>query len=99
MTPELYRLFLISQMHNDGLPQSTINFFMSIFPEMKVFYRMNIAQMGRVSSMTRESARRHVNILESSGYLLRMGYKGWRLNEPLLRNPDLVSAVKKLTAA
>ncbi len=98
MNPELYRLFLIAQMHSDGLSASTISFFLAILPDIKNHFRLNAAQMGRVSSMTRESARHHAANLENSGYLSRMGYKGWRLKEPLIRHPELVSVVSKLTA-
>lgn|SRR5690554_3163890 len=98
MTPELYRLFLIAQMHDDGLSQATIDFFLAVLPEMKIYYRLTAADMGRIASMTRTSAREHIKVLTDARYFTRLGYRGWKLNEPLLKNPDLVAAVNNLTS-
>lgn len=98
MNPELYRLFLLAQLTNDEVPRASIEFFFNILPHLKTFYRLNSAEMGRVIGMTRESARQHARILTDAGYFTRMGYRGWKLNEPLIKNPDLIRAISKITA-
>jgi Mn-dependent DtxR family transcriptional regulator len=98
MNPTLYKMFLTAQMHDDGLSHITIDFFLDVLPELKTYFRLNAAQMGRLVSVSRETARNHAAELEEKGYLKRMAYRGWRLNEPLLKHPDLIRVVNLLTS-
>lgn len=87
--PVLKKL-IAGQMALNGVNVLTIDFFMRVYDIIACDDGVDCVQMSKKAIMHPSQAKRHAHRLQEAGFLERCRWRGWRLSENAITDPDLL---------
>lgn len=87
---------VIAQMAIDGMSASTIVFYSLNYKLLEREDGCSCVEMARGAFMSPQAARRHINRLESKGYIERQSYRVWRASSNSIKDQDFLSMLRYL---
>jgi predicted transcriptional regulator len=74
-------LYIAAQMLLESFPARTIEFYCKIFSNVSQRRAVSLKEMAEMYGCTPQAAAKHVGVLTARGYLRRLHYRAWRIEE------------------